>query len=236
MIRAFLFDFGQTLVDSSEGFKSAEKEAQRAIFQRLKRTPSRPSREGFLAAYRKVRTEYHQQSCFSRPAIWQEVYRRFKCEPDANRLRRWEEQYWHRVSALTRPFEEAVPVLESLSKQYRLAVITNTQGQKGGDSHRMALFPRLEKFFQVIVVAGEFGIPPKPDPKPFWSCLAALKVPPHEAVMVGDDWRIDIGGARRVGIQPVWLQHHSVPRNWPAVDTTVPVITRLDQLLALSFS
>ena len=55
----------------------------------------------------------------------------------------------------------------------------------------------------------------------------------HEAVFVGDDWRIDICGAKNAGIQPVWLKHHSVKRNWPDVDTDSPIITRLDQLIDL---
>jgi len=53
--------------------------------------------------------------------------------------------------------------------------------------------------------------------------------------MVGDDWRIDIGGAENARIQPVWLRHETVRRNWPDVETTVPIITRLDQLLSLPF-
>ncbi len=32
MIKAVLFDFGQTLVDSAHGFRTAEKEAQTRIF------------------------------------------------------------------------------------------------------------------------------------------------------------------------------------------------------------
>ncbi len=35
MIRAIVFDFGQTLVDSSEGFRAAEKEAQEKAFRAL---------------------------------------------------------------------------------------------------------------------------------------------------------------------------------------------------------
>ncbi len=38
MIKAILFDFGQTLVDSSDGFRQAEKDAQAVIFQDLEIT------------------------------------------------------------------------------------------------------------------------------------------------------------------------------------------------------
>ena len=75
--------------------------------------------------------------------------------------------------------------------------------------------------------------PPKPDPEPFLVCLKRMEVEPEKAIYVGDDWLIDICGAEEVGIQPVWLKHHSVSRTWPKVETQVPVITSLEQLLDL---
>jgi putative hydrolase of the HAD superfamily len=114
-----------------------------------------------------------------------------------------------------------------------MALITNTQGQKITGTHRISLFPELEKFFRVIIVAGEGEIPPKPDPEPFRLCLEKLNIAAGQAVYVGDDYRIDICGARDSGLHPVWLKHYSVRRNWPEVQTSVPVITSLKQLLDL---
>ena len=67
----------------------------------------------------------------------------------------------------------------------------------------------------------------------FRSEYEKLGAGPTEAIYVGDDWRIDICGAKGAGIQPVWLQHHSVSRKWPLVETPVTVITSLEQLLDL---
>ncbi|MBW2593062.1 MAG: hypothetical protein JRE58_08715 [Deltaproteobacteria bacterium] len=36
-----------------------------------------------------------------------------------------------------------------------------------------------------------------------------------------------------MGMHPVWLKHETVRRNWPVVETKVPVLHRLDQLLDL---
>ncbi len=100
--------------------------------------------------------------------------------------------------------------------------------------HHISQLPELEKYFQVIIVAGEKGIPPKPNPQPFRLCLQKLDIDPSEAVYVGDDYRIDICGAHDAGLHPVWLQHRSVRRNWPEVKTDAPIITRLDELLDLN--
>jgi FMN phosphatase YigB (HAD superfamily) len=64
-------------------------------------------------------------------------------------------------------------------------------------------------------------------------CLERLGIEGSNAVFVGDDWRIDICGAKDAGIQPVWLRHQSVQRNWPAMESYVPIITSLQELLQL---
>jgi len=229
MINAVLFDFGQTLVDSANGFRAAEKEAQARIFSDLSLT----SWENFLSNYRRIRKEFHEQSLFSRKSIWEEVYFYYCLAPDLTRLETWEHEYWETVKAHTSLFPESERILETLNSRYKLALITNTQGEQTGKTHRISQFSNFERFFKVIIVAGEAGVPPKPDHEPFRLCLERLDIVPDEAVYVGDDWRIDICGAKNVGIQPIWLQHHSVNRNWPVVETSVPIITSLDRLLDL---
>ena len=231
MIKAVIFDFGQTLVDSADGFRAAEKQAQDKLFAILGLT----IREDFMTIYRRLRKEFHGRSDFSRHSLWREVLYYYCLAPETGQLERWEAEYWETVKACTILFPDAAEVLESLSARYKVAMITNTQGQKTTGTHRISLFPELEKFFRVIIVAGENDIPPKPDPEPFRRCLVKLEITAGQAMYVGDDYRIDICGARDCGLHPVWLKHHSVQRNWPEVQTTVPVITSLKQLLDLDY-
>lgn len=227
MIRAIVFDFGQTLVDSADGFRAAEKEAQAKAFAALGLT----AREDFLDIYREIRARFHARSDFSRKRILEAVFRRHGREGDSALLEEWESEYWDTVKAMTRPFPEAEEVLKALRGRYRLALITNTQGQKKKGKHRLVNYPELERFFEVIIVAGEDGIPTKPDQAPFLLCLKKLKIAPNEAVYVGDDWRIDICGSEAVGMHPVWLRHRMARRRWPAVETQAPVIDGLERLL-----
>jgi putative hydrolase of the HAD superfamily len=228
MIRAIVFDFGQTLVDSSEGFRAAEKEAQGKAFAALGLTDCGE----FLELYRAIRSGFHARSLFSRAALLEAVFRHYRQDPDPLLLEEWETDYWRQVQRMTRAFPEAEGVLGKLLEgAYRLALITNAQGQQEEGKHRLGNYPELARLFEVIVVAGERGIPPKPDPAPFCLCLGKLGLAPGEAVYVGDDWRIDVRGAEAVGMQPLWLKHRLVQRNWPAVETAAPVIDSLDALL-----
>jgi putative hydrolase of the HAD superfamily len=226
MIKAVIFDFGQTMVDSADGFRQAEKDAQEKMFGHM----ALSLREKFMEHYRQVRKDFHGRSNFSRRAMWRDVYHYYCLMPDEALLDTWETEYWATVKAHSVLFSEAPGVLERLNTQFRVALITNTQGQPVSGTHRIRQFPELETYFRVIIVAGENGIPAKPDPTPFRMCVDALGVAPSEAVYVGDDWRIDVCGSRDAGLHPVWIKHESVKRNWPEVKTDVPVITRLDQL------
>jgi len=229
MIKAVIFDFGQTLVDSAEGFRSAEKQVEKKIFNELALT----AWQEFLENYRKIRKQFHEKSSFSRKALWQEVYWYYCRQCDEKLLEKWEHQYWEKVKDSTRLFPETEQVLKILASKYQLALITNTQGQESSDKHRISQLPQLEGFFDTIIIAGESGIPAKPDPAPFLLCLKRLRVSADEAVYIGDDWHIDICGALNASIQPVWLKHHSVRRNQPDVETLVPIISSLDRLLDL---
>lgn len=229
MIEAIIFDFGQTLVDSSGGFRSAENKVERSIYDNLNLT----SWQNFIDNYRKIRKRFKENSNFSRRLMWQEVYSVYDQEYNPELLKQWEQEYWETVIKQTEPFPETEIVLKELHSKYLLAVITNTQGQVKSGNHRITLMPQLEKFFKIIIVAGESGIPPKPDPKAFSLCLEKLGMIGDQAVFIGDDWVIDIAGARNAGIKPIWLKHHLVKRNWPDNQLTVPVITDLTQLLDL---
>lgn len=227
MIRAVTFDFGQTLVDSADAFRDAEKRMQRRIYEDMGLT----SWPEFLGNYRTIRSQFHEKSNVSRQAMWQEVYRYYCRRCHDALLEAWEREYWDTVKAGTTPFPEAEAVLEQLAARYLLALITNTQGQPGPAAHRFNSFPQLKRLFDVVVVAGEEGIPPKPDARPFRVCLERMGVEPEEATYVGDDWRIDVCGARDAGMYPVWLKHRLVDRRWPDVRDTAPVIVDLERLL-----
>lgn len=229
MKRAIIFDFGQTLANSADGFRMAEKEAEIDIFSRI----GVVSWTDFMSIYRKIRKEFQAKSDFSRKSMWKQIILHFGVQAEDDFLVDCEGRYWDTVEAQTALFPEVLGVIEQLSRKYMLSVITNTQGQEQAGRHRFAGFPELSSYLQAVIVAGESGIPPKPDPAPFHICLEKLGLAAAEAVFVGDDLRIDILGAQSVGIDPIWLKHYSVERSWPEVEAPCPVITSLDQLLFL---
>lgn len=226
MIRGILFDFAQTLGNAANGFRLAEKEAQQRIHTQL----GLSAREDFLTDYRRFRKQFHEKSLFSRIDMWNKLFIHYGKKPRPELLEEWEEIYWDRVEADMKLFPETESVLEKLSGKYYLAIITNAQRRRNTRILYLRELSRLEQFFRIILIAGEGGVPPKPAPEPFRLCLNKMNLAPSEAVFVGDDWDIDICGARKAEIQPIWLKHRLIERSWPAGDSTVPVIHNLEPL------
>jgi putative hydrolase of the HAD superfamily len=232
MIKAIVFDFTQTLVDSSSGFRLAEKKVKRNLFTYLGLTDW----DEFLQKYRKTRSQSIRQSILSRKTIWQAICRLYCRSGDDILFGNWEYEYWLTVNHNTMLFPETLTVIEELAKTYKLGMLSNTQGQPSKlGNHCLDGFKILDPYFQSVVIAGENSIPLKPKREAFEFCLKQLGISASEAIYVGDDWRNDIYGSMEAGLQPVWIKHHSVKRNWPEAEFNVPKITSLDQLLDLEF-
>ena len=226
MIKALIFDLTQTLINSADGFRAAEKAAQECIAEDI----NPDSHEAFLAIYREVRACFHAQSRTSRVELWKEVYRRHDQKPNMPCLEQWENEYWGRVEDLSRLFPETERVLDALGGKYQLGLVTNIQHP---GRHLLDAFSEIKEHFDSCVLAGADGMPPKPAAEPFTKCLQQLGVSSDAAVYVGDDWRIDMQGGRNAGMRVVWLQQALLKKKTSQVETDIPIITTLEPLLNL---
>ena len=119
-------------------------------------------------------------------------------------------------------FEDAKELLEKLKPKYTLAVITNgdSYGQRS-KLERSGILP----YFEEVFISGAVGIT-KPDPRIFLMAAEKLGVRPEECVFVGDGFRTDIRGAKKAGMNPVWM--------WPFSERKmredIPVIHRISEL------
>ncbi|RZA34796.1 MAG: HAD family hydrolase [Lysobacteraceae bacterium] len=94
------------------------------------------------------------------------------------------------------PYDDVLPGLLRLKGRMRIGSVTN------GNADLQTI--GLARHFDVSVAAPSFGVA-KPDPRIFLEACTLLGVAPHEAVYVGDDLLLDVGGARRAGLRAVWM-------------------------------
>jgi HAD superfamily hydrolase (TIGR01509 family) len=133
------------------------------------------------------------------------------------------------------PHVEAMPgiaaALHALKPAYQLALATNA-AVSGAERVRGALARvGLEQWFDVVLTASELGVC-KPDPAFFDALLAESGCLPHHAVMVGDNFRTDIVGAKLASLWAVWYNPTHADPPADAVPQPDAVIHTLDDLPA----
>ncbi|ELZ00211.1 HAD family hydrolase [Natrialba aegyptia] len=104
----------------------------------------------------------------------------------------------------------AARVLDELSCEYRLGVVTN--GARDAQRAKAAAVG-LERWIETMLVAGH-DTPPKPDSEPFIRVVRALDSTPATALHVGDSLETDIAGASAAGLDSVWISAGSDARGY----------------------
>ena len=101
-------------------------------------------------------------------------------------------------------YDDVLPALERLSARYRLFAVSN------GNADLVAV--GIAGWFEAALAAREAGCL-KPDPRIFRLLLDRAGLGPDDALHVGDDPLADVEGARRAGLDAVWVNRRGDP--WP---------------------
>lgn len=115
-----------------------------------------------------------------------------------------------------RLYPDALDVIDAFrARGLKLGLVTNGATEvQNAKIDRFGLRHRFDHF-QVEEEAG-FG---KPDGRAYVESLAALNVPPEEAVMVGDDLVWDVLAPQRLGMTGIWCNRFGLelPEDAPAI-------------------
>ena len=111
----------------------------------------------------------------------------------------------HRSANWRRILPDTRNILLELKQQYRLAVISNSDG---GIQEAISA-AGIADCFECIIDSAHVGVE-KPDPAIFRAALNAMQVQASESVYIGDVYAIDVLGARSIGMQPVLIDPFGV--------------------------
>ncbi|MGD1846157.1 MAG: YjjG family noncanonical pyrimidine nucleotidase [Salibacteraceae bacterium] len=227
--RHLFFDLDRTLWDFES---NAARTLQEIVdhFELLQR--GIPSAENFITTYRKINNQ-----------MW-DAYRKGELDKDTLRSERFHRAlksfgiddedlgayigtYYIRESPLkTKLFDGAHETLEYLQDRYTLHIITNGFEEV---QHVKLENSRLRGYFDLVVTSEGAGVK-KPDPGIFHHALEQAGAAPKESLMIGDDVKVDLLGAKGVGMDQVYFDPHGVTTEHP-VTYRIEALSELRSLL-----
>ena len=116
-------------------------------------------------------------------------------------------------------YEQALEVLQQLSRSYTLGALTNGNA----DIYKTD----AAEYFDFAFLAEEIGAS-KPHPDMFEAAIKQAGVTAAEIIHVGDDPEHDIRGAADIGMHTIWM--NSRGREWPGKNTADREISDLQDL------
>jgi putative hydrolase of the HAD superfamily len=208
-VRAVLFDLDDTLFDHAFGARAALSRVH-AIHACFRRSPF----DAFEKAHADHLEALHQRVVAGELDIdsarlerFRRLFRAADVDPGDELLRETAAAYRERYLASRRPVTGALELLTVLKPQVRIGIVSNNLLQEQQEKVRLCGF---EPFVDTLVVSEEAGVA-KPDPAIFAIALDRLGCDPASAVMIGDSWANDIGGARAAGLRGIWLNPGARP-------------------------
>jgi len=103
-------------------------------------------------------------------------------------------------------FEDVLIALKTLKERNLiLGLLTNVAKDMNSICRQLGLEPYLD----FMVTSKEVGVD-KPEPLIFLTALQRAKVSASEAVHIGDQYKLDVVGARRVGITPILIDRYNL--------------------------
>jgi putative hydrolase of the HAD superfamily len=205
-VKALLVDLDDTLLDYSGGVDESWQQACDAVCR-----PCGVDAEGAVAAIARTRRWFwadpdrHRRERTDMLRAWTQIAAHglaelgVRDEALAGRIAEaYAERRWERMG-LFPGIRDALSTLRE--RGVPLALVTN-----GDVRHQRRKIEQhdLERFFDVIVIEGEFGCG-KPDEKVYRHALAGLRARPDAAWMIGDHLEFDVLAPQRLGLRGVWI-------------------------------
>ena len=238
MLRAILFDLGDTLIDFEPmDTRAVVREAAAATYQYLRRRGHAlpPFEQYCRRQFRSVRWSYFwaklRRREFNSLHLLRSFCTRIGIHEDEQTLLELAWLWYAPLTEHSSSEDDLYATLAGLRRVgYRLGLVSNTFVAGAVHDRHLDLHGILE-FFPVRVYSSDTGYR-KPDRRIFQAALVRLGVRPREAMFVGDLVKTDIVGARRLGMTTVLKQPWGTARRHGIADHVIRQIADLPDVLA----
>ena len=207
-IAAVLFDLDGTILDNTLAFEKIYDTISEKVHYTLKVHNVHYNKESIRNDIVRFHQKMRRKAEYNRDLWWPSFISQYKSGinfPLAS-IKNLTTTYWQLFEEYSRPFLDTIPTIQYLlQKNYRLGLISDTDGLKGEKQRRITMNKSITKFFDTIVIAGEDTERTKIDPQPFLFAAEKIKIPPKNCLYVGDNPYTDIQGAIRAKMKSVLI-------------------------------
>jgi 2-haloalkanoic acid dehalogenase type II len=224
MIRAICFDLDNTLWDVWPVIMRAEREMYDFLAERYPKTVAQLPLEALREVRNEVALEFPEMQhdfTFLRKQSLRKLAQ-MHAYPDL--LVEEAFDVFIRARNEVTLYDEVLPALETLRARFRLFTASNGNADLAqiGIAH----------LFERSVAARDVGAL-KPDPAIFHKAIEGTGLAAADVAYVGDDPLMDVVGARRAGMQPIWINRTGA--EWPNdIEPPERAIASLTELVALT--
>jgi putative hydrolase of the HAD superfamily len=206
--RAAIFDFDGTLVESHPRRNVAHAQVSEALLKYLSNQGYKVNQESMLELISKLEKEMNERHIYDRDVWWKEAVTQYfgkEIELSESTLTELTVIYWQTVSEESKLFPGVKELLDSLwGKGIKLGLMSDTDGLEGMKAQRIE-DAGLVKLFNAIIIPGEDTPETKPSTQPFIKICELLRVSPKNCVHIGDNPKVDISGAKELGMKTIIL-------------------------------
>lgn len=237
MIKAVVFDYGGTLVQSARPWAEVLPRAKLSSYRYLKRQGLELSYDEYSVTNRDVFSRYAELEALEQRDIsdrvkYLDLVGRLSPSMPKSKVRELAagatESFWLVANSNFRLRHDAKQCLDELdSMGIRLGMISNHHDSPSlmKSLERNGIAPR----FKPIVVSERVNVR-KPNPAIFRLCLSAMNVRPRQAMYVGDVPEFDVAGARATGMSSVLIGNKGT--DGPEPDFTVKRMKEIPLIVA----
>ena len=119
---------------------------------------------------------------------------------DKDLVKAYSDNFFAEIMYKKKTMPHAREALEYLSAKYKLYIISNGFRELQEQKMRSA---GVEKYFKKVVLSEDIGVH-KPFPEIFYFAMSATQSELRTSLMIGDNWKNDIAGAKGAGIDQIY--------------------------------
>ncbi|MCD6573286.1 MAG: HAD-IA family hydrolase [Thermoplasmata archaeon] len=226
-VEAILFDVGDTLIDTSTRMK-------RALYKTAEYLESKniiSEKEKFITIYEIVDKEIQGpriNHLYSDPRIIIETAKRLNISPSLYLVGAFLSVYRRFIRKSIRKSNRLIKLFKTLKNEgFKIGIVTD-----GSTVEQIEQLYRLGilEYIDALITSEELDVE-KPNALLFRKMLNYLSVnDSSNAVMVGDDLKRDIAGAKKIGINTIWVTNYSAQKNVKICITPDIVVKSVDEI------